>query len=616
MENKQAQSTATSTRAEAQVAIIGGGILGLFNALQYAKRGVSVTLVDDLVGNKRSYKVGESLLVFSSMFLRTVGGLDEFITTESIPKEGVWFAYGGEHQPGFDGCTEWALNRALPAFVKDGFENQQLYRALVDDAQIVRPEAEDLMVEQARRHPLIALLDTAKAKEVTLGDGDVPHVVEWESRSQGKKGQLRARWIIDCSGRTRFLAKRFGHSMDEKELADGFQTTAVWAQISGVELDDFSDVWRYHFPDHGSTKREGSTLHLWGEGYWIWVIKLSNGRISIGVTYNQAIAPPGAKYEDKFWNVIRRYPVFDKMLLPENVLEFRVYKNVQYMTDTFVSPKRYAMVGDASTIIDAYYSQGMSHSFVASWHVANIAEADVKQRGLDGAYVERVNRYLVEDWRVVRNMVREKFTSAIKDSRFFLLSHLLDTAIFTCIGTPRYQLARWLVETSCATENETAEHAAMRESLQREVFYSRALPLVAPETLQRTQRYLQRVIADRARWRLEHGVRTPQVKSIVRYIVGPIPLWRLFGRSADAPIDISPHELASVPKFMRFTGKERSPLALQIGAVISVVMFLMLFAYDSAAMLFVRLAFRVSGKAKRPMVAAEPAAEPRSGTAL
>jgi len=42
---------------EVEVAVIGAGILDLFNALQLAKRGLRVALIDDVVGQKRSYRV-------------------------------------------------------------------------------------------------------------------------------------------------------------------------------------------------------------------------------------------------------------------------------------------------------------------------------------------------------------------------------------------------------------------------------------------------------------------------------------------------------------------------------------------------------------------------------
>ena len=81
-----------SSAHETEVAIIGAGILGLSNALAFAKRGMKVALIDDIVNQKRSFKVGESLLIFSNPFLRSIGGqrLDDFVQN-SFPKDGVWF---------------------------------------------------------------------------------------------------------------------------------------------------------------------------------------------------------------------------------------------------------------------------------------------------------------------------------------------------------------------------------------------------------------------------------------------------------------------------------------------------------------------------------------------
>jgi 2-polyprenyl-6-methoxyphenol hydroxylase-like FAD-dependent oxidoreductase len=583
-----------------EVAIIGAGIVGLFNALQYAKRGFQVTLIDDVVNQKRSYKVGESLLVFSNAFLRTIGGLDEFLVRESVPKRGVWFTYGAEGQTDFDGTTEWALERTLPESFKANFPNQFLYRAGIEDAQIVRPEVEDLMADMVRAFPNATFLDTAKVKDVRISEDGQPHELLWESRSTGTSGTVAADWVIDCSGRVRYLAKRLNHRMEDLELQDGFQTTAVWAQFSGIRKEMFADAWGYRFPDGGSTQRERCTVHLWGEGYWIWVINLSKGRISIGVTFNQKIAPPGTTFEEQFWNVLQRYPMFDGVLLKENVLEFRVYKNVQYMSDTFVSPLRYGIAGDAASIIDAYYSQGMSHSFLTSWHIANIVEEDLREKRLNTEYIDRVNESLREDWRMIRNMLKGKFTPAIADSRFFLLSHMLDMVMFFSIAAPKIQITRWLVETECSTAKEQPIHRKIRKYLARRLFYSQIFRPVPPQVTRRAFGFLQRVITRRAQWRLEHGVKVPRIKCIVRFSAGIIPFWRTFWKPGNTCVDLSPDEIkATPPKFLQITGTERFPLALKLANVFTILAFLCYFVYDWAATSWHKLAhaFRVDDTA-------------------
>ncbi|MCY1013738.1 hypothetical protein OV079_51095 [Nannocystis pusilla] len=151
---------------------------------------------------------------------------------------------------------------------------------------------------------------------------------------------------------------------------------------------------------------------------------------------------------------MRRHPVLDGLISEDTLLEFRSYRDVQHLTDTFVSERRYGMVGDAASIIDAYYSQGISLAMVTSWHIANIVERDVREHRLDRAYIDRVNDATVQDWQIMRNMVREKYSPAIADSRFFALSHL-DFVVLFASGPVRADLVRWLIDTEGDTSRET-----------------------------------------------------------------------------------------------------------------------------------------------------------------
>src|SRR3954470_19866594 len=97
-----------SETVRADVCVMGAGIVGLHNALQYARRGFKVVLVDEMTERgMAAYKVGESLLIFSNAFLRTIGELDKELN-ESFEKKGVWFTYGLEGKDKFDEeLTEW-----------------------------------------------------------------------------------------------------------------------------------------------------------------------------------------------------------------------------------------------------------------------------------------------------------------------------------------------------------------------------------------------------------------------------------------------------------------------------------------------------------------------------
>ena len=567
---------------ETEVAVLGGGIIGLVNALQYARRGIDVVLIDNFATRKRSYKVGESLLVFSSAFLRTIGGLDEYLTTEAFPKHGIWFTYGMEGRSSFHERSEWALETSLPSSMRRSFGDEKLARCVGGDCQIVRPEVEDVLLASVRAHPRIRVLDTVLARDVSLGEGSEPHVVTWECKVTGGAGAVRARWVIDCSGRSRFLAKKFKHAVEPAVLADGFHTTAVWAQFDSIDDSQFA-AWRTTSADGLPAERDLNTVHLWGDHYWIWVIRLSKGRISVGVTYDQRHPPPGADFRAQFWDVIRRYPLFDRVLAESNLLEFRSYKNVQHLTDTFVSSRRYAMAGDAGSIIDAYYSQGMSLAFVTSWHVANIVQTDLRRGALDTEYIDRVNTATQADWLMLRNMLLEKYTTAIRDGRFFVLSHLLDMTIIGGLAADRVRLARWLVATEGGSLDEGPELEAIRADLSKGLFFSRA-PLwsfVSPDTAQRIQRYLQERIGERARWRLENGVETGRIRCILRVRLGGLmALWKLPDARGGRFVDISPSAPDAGAPRSEGARHGGTPRALKLRGPLFASLFLCAYGYD------------------------------------
>ncbi|MCY1013739.1 hypothetical protein OV079_51100 [Nannocystis pusilla] len=118
-----------------------------------------------------------------------------------------------------------------------------------------------------------------------LDEGDGPHTVVWSSTRDGTPASARVRWVLDCSGRNRFLAKKMKHAVD---MDDGFQTTAAWGQFSGVTDALFGERWVFDDEDGEKSSRDYFTVHMWGEGYWIWVIRLGGDRISIGVTWTSA----------------------------------------------------------------------------------------------------------------------------------------------------------------------------------------------------------------------------------------------------------------------------------------------------------------------------------------
>lgn len=567
-------------RIRADVCVIGSGIVGLINTIAMAKRGLSVVCIDQPTEKQQaSYKVGESLLIYSNAFLRILGELDEELGN-SFHKEGFWMAYGMEGRTSFDdGVSEWGFESELPQRWIDHYYDPRFARVMFQDSQIVRPEVEAVLRQRARDTNGVTYLDRGLVRDVDLGSGDGDHTLAWSSRDRKEHGRIDARWIVDCSGRTRLLASKFGH---DKPARDGFATTAAWGHFSGCTDDLFDERWQYHFPDGVVARREHNTLHLWGEDYWIWVIRLAGDQVSIGVTFHRNRPPEEGNAREVFWKIVRRYPVLD-WLREENQLEFSAYKDVQRVTDTFVSHRRYAMVGDASSIIDAYYSQGVSLSMVGSWHIANIAQADVQEGRLDTGYIDQVNRSLTADWRIMRSMVQSKYSPAIADSRFFILDHLLDLTVFGAAMLGRFRATRWLMETDGYTSAERDEHRRLREGLKERLYLSQSAPWhrIDPQRVATAIERWHRGLERRARWRLEHGETLPATKAGMRAYAALPGIWRLpfVARLPKADLTLNARD---EPEFTYVKGNEYRPPLMAVSGTLLVALIGAGTAYDIA----------------------------------
>jgi 2-polyprenyl-6-methoxyphenol hydroxylase-like FAD-dependent oxidoreductase len=564
-------STAFAAPAlQADICVIGAGLIGLVNALQYARRGFTVVIIDELTERgTAAYKVGESALGYTTAFLRTIGGLDTELT-ESFPKHGVWFIRGLEGKDVFDDTvTEWALQNPLPRRWHAKATDTEFMRTMFQDVHIVRPEVERALRARLTLFHGITLVDNGQVSDIRL-DGKEDHVIEWCSKRGGAaRGIVAARWLIDCSGRARVLAKRFHHTIT---LDDGFGTSAVWGQFARCTDENFGDKWKLVLPDGTQAQRDFDTLNIWGDGYWIWLIRLSRDRISAGVSFHRHRIQANINLRDIFWRTLRKHPLLD-FLTPENLLDFAAYRDVQHMTDTYVSGQRYAIAGDAASIIDAYYSQGISLACAESWHTANIVERDLRSGILDTDYIAHVNKAALADWEIMRGMVKGKYGPAMADNRFFILDHLLDYLVFGAGLAGRYRLARWLTSTQGRTAVETRKCARMRSVLRRRLFLSQsgALCWVDPARIARALRWCRDGVERRACWRIAHGVRIAPRAAIMRSDA-PLPaIWRLFypGHGKGKARRLSMRPIVE-PSFLTPDISAKTPLAfICLGAVLA-----------------------------------------------
>ena len=108
--------------------------------------------------------------------------------------------------------------------------------------------------------------------------------------------------------------------------------------------------------------RQYSTNHLCGEGYWVWLIPLSTGPISIGVCADPRYHPFEEMNElDKMLDWLQRHePRLADELEPRrgDIEDFLRVEDFAYGVEQTYSTDRWSLVGEAGAFADPFYSPG------------------------------------------------------------------------------------------------------------------------------------------------------------------------------------------------------------------------------------------------------------------
>jgi 2-polyprenyl-6-methoxyphenol hydroxylase-like FAD-dependent oxidoreductase len=328
------------------VVIIGAGLAGLSLAQQLLLNSDKTILLVEKraeIPPKRQ-KVGESLVQVGGYYFSKVLDLEEYLLREHYMKYNLrfyWKSTGRENRS-FEDYSQ--------AYIRT-FSNIPCY-------QLDRNKIEGELLRRNSESPNFTFCAPATDLSVSLSD-DGPHSLTF--KINGCEVPVKADWVIDASGRGKFLARRMGLEQPNP-IRHG--TSFLW--VDGlVDIDKLTNL----APKELRLKRDRSAIghlplwlatnHFCGEGFWFWVIPLQ-GKTSLGLVYDNTIFPrervvtPQKLIE---W-VCQEFPLFARDLPYRKILDYSGFKDYSYGCAQTIHPSRWALTGEAGRFTDPLYSPG------------------------------------------------------------------------------------------------------------------------------------------------------------------------------------------------------------------------------------------------------------------
>ena len=329
------------------VAIVGGAFSGstLALLLKRARPETRILLVEKTTAFDR--KVGESTSEVASCFLTRILGLTNYLNREHIAKNGLrlWFNDGENTSPGR--CTEVGT----------------LFQSRLPTYQIDRSRLDEHLLELATNEGC-ELLRGATVESDMAPDGKTGQLLDIRTASDETQS-VRASWVVDASGKAAWLSRK----SKRIERIEDHPVNAIWSRFRSVrDLDDPAVRTTFACPHSGNDpvygSRSSGTNHLMGYGWWVWIIPLQDGDVSVGLVYDSRIfTPPEADtIAEKLHKHLLDHPI-GKFLF-ENAepvkKDTRSYAHLPYHS-TAVAGDQWIVVGDAAGFIDPLYSQGLDY---------------------------------------------------------------------------------------------------------------------------------------------------------------------------------------------------------------------------------------------------------------
>lgn len=392
------------------VVIIGGALSGAAAAvlLRRDQPGLRVLVVEKSA--RFDEKVGEATTEMSAMFLTRRLALWQHLELNHLPKEGLRYWFHNERVTGHANASEMGgvLRSTVPSFQlrRDVLDEHLLGLAREEGAEVLRP---------------------ARVLQVDLGEFDSRIEIE----SEGSRSTVRCRWVLDATGRAQFLARRLGivERLEEHPVA------AMWARWRNVRhIDDLLARSHPEIARRNVGSRRLGTNHYTGLGYWIWVIPLGHGETSVGIVFDRRLVSlhTSRNREEDYRTFLESHPALAELLEGAELRtdDLRYFSHLPYFARQYMG-NGWALLGDAASFLDPYYSPGLDHAAFTVEATCDI----VRRHHLE----EDIRERMKEHNDAFARSYRRFFEAVYRDKYFYMGEHDLLSAA-TLIDTAQYYI--------------------------------------------------------------------------------------------------------------------------------------------------------------------------------
>lgn len=336
-----------NTAFDFDVAIIGGGPSGSSAATYLSMMGYKVGVFEKEKFPREH--VGESLIPFCYYRLVDMDVIDD-VRKFATKKPGINFLDK-------DGTREsvWCFERVL-----------------TDGAGMIfhtpRAEFDKALLDNAAKKGA-HVFEQHSVKEVNLENPDEVHLRLTDA--EGKEKKISARFLLDGSGQSSFLAKKFG----DKTHYEGLDRVAFYRRWVNNKYDDSLNA--------GMIK----IVYLGGEKKgWFWVIPIGRNYLSIGVSLNhEYVREQKKKFTGPNWkNELYLQELAEASCLNEILSESVPEHDTIVVGDySYFAKQKYgsnwAMIGDAGAFLDPIFSSGLFVAMETAYRVTKVVDIHLKK---------------------------------------------------------------------------------------------------------------------------------------------------------------------------------------------------------------------------------------------